>query len=42
MIITTGAGKRKRKNQRIARTADAMEQWEKMGIVTSVAGEYTN
>lgn len=42
MIITTVAGKRKKKNQRNARTADATERWEKMGIVTSVVGEYTN
>lgn len=34
--------KEKRKNQRIARTADAPEQWGKMGIVTSVVGEYIN
>ena len=34
--------KKKRKSQRIARTADATEQWEKTGTVTSVVGEYTN
>lgn len=41
-IMGTAIKEKKRKNQRIARTADAPEQWGKTDIVTCVVGEFIN